>query len=257
MDPLSITAIVAFAIQVVDIGAKVISRSKGLRDRAGSVGNGDLHIIAKDLTSICDKLDSSLTPSYQSTNISPTDAAIQTLCKECKKLGEELLDGLKVLTGRNGQGTWKSFRLALSCVWHAGRIVDLETRIEKLKNELSLRLLDSLRDHVQEGYKEQARRSVTQDKKMKEKLDDHLKAIAKLQEQLVGHIERRLAEAFQGPPENSHGTSKEGTPKSIHQRFLQGLRFEEIGERRGRIPVAMQKTFEWIYQEPDPASKYA
>ncbi|RSL82872.1 hypothetical protein CEP51_004869, partial [Fusarium floridanum] len=192
-----------------------------------------------------------------STNISPTDAAIQTLCKECKKLGEELLDGLKVLTGRNGQGTWKSFRLALSCVWHAGRIVDLETRIEKLKNELSLRLLDSLRDHVQEGYKEQARRSVTQDKKMKEKLDDHLKAIAKLQEQLVGHIERRLAEAFQGPPENSHGTSKEGTPKSIHQRFLQGLRFEEIGERRGRIPVAMQKTFEWIYQEPDPASKYA
>lgn len=110
------------------------------------------------------------------------------------------------------------------------------------------------REQIQTQYKKQTDQSAVQERKIREQFLEHLRDTAKLQDQFVGQIEKRLVEAIQGPVVEPREISQppEKTRKSMHLRFLQGLRFEEIGERRGRIPVAFQRTFEWIYRDPDP-----
>lgn len=139
MEPLGVAA---FAIQIVDVGARVLSNAHEITSRGKTVDVEAITKITKDLEKACNNLEKSMGPTHHAPS---ADGAIANLGIECKTVATELLDALKQLSGVVGQSKWRSFRQAMLTVWRAERIQLLERRLDRFRQQLILRMLESLR----------------------------------------------------------------------------------------------------------------
>jgi hypothetical protein len=142
MDPLTALDVVGNVIQVIDFSAKVISRSAEIYDSGGLVGNSELKRVTVDLLSFSQNLEKSL---GTAPNASPSDAAEQALGKDCQRVASELLFALEKIKSKNKPGKWDSFRQALLTIWKKDQIEELEKRLDRIRQQLLLRLVSSLR----------------------------------------------------------------------------------------------------------------
>jgi hypothetical protein len=143
MDPIPATSVTAFAIQVVDFSAKVISKTVDLSRTGGLVDNDELDRVTSDLLGVSQKLEKSL--EGDKFENSENRIAVLSLGKECQDLASELLEALQKLKGTVNQQKWKNFRQALLAVWRTEKIEALERRLDRFRQQLILRLLESLR----------------------------------------------------------------------------------------------------------------
>lgn len=78
-------------------------------------------------------------------------SSLGILAKQCKDVANELLSAIQKLQGDDPRGhpekskKWKSFRHALKCVWKMDHIVKLQSRLERLRNEIMLQLVSETR----------------------------------------------------------------------------------------------------------------
>lgn len=123
MDSFSTLGLATDCLQFVDLGSRLFSKGRELYKSAdGSLtANKELEVITNDLTKVCETL---MRPENQSTLMGPSEfeAALMTLIKSCKELGDEFLRLLRNLKVR---GRCKK-RMTLS---EAVRIVCKEKKI--------------------------------------------------------------------------------------------------------------------------------
>jgi hypothetical protein len=71
---------------------------------------------------------------------------LNSLCKSCNAIAEELLAKLEELKVKKGERTkWTSFKKALRGVWSKDDIDRLEKRLSKLREEINLHVVINLR----------------------------------------------------------------------------------------------------------------
>ncbi len=131
----------AFAIQIVDFGAKILSKANEITRRGKTIDQKALTDITQDLEKACKNLGQSLGPAGHD----PDDNPIANLGIECQAVAAELLTALKKLSGVVGQSKWRSFRQAMLTIWRAEHIEVLERRLDGFRQQLILRMLESLR----------------------------------------------------------------------------------------------------------------
>jgi hypothetical protein len=134
-------SVAAFAIQIVDFGAKVLSKANEIAGKGRTVDVKAITDITEDIEKACGNLEKSIGSACHV----PGDDAIANLGAECRTVAAELLDALKKLTGVVGQSKWRSFRQAMLTVWRAEHIELLERRLDRFRRQLILRMLESLR----------------------------------------------------------------------------------------------------------------
>lgn len=138
MDPLTALGLVGTIAQLIDFGAKVVSRSTELyHSTSGALEqNADVEAATADLAKLKSQLDSS-------TNVPDND--LRELCDACGKVAAELLGALdKVRVSDRGR-KWQSLRKALKSMWTKDKIENLESRLATLRQELNLRINVGLR----------------------------------------------------------------------------------------------------------------
>lgn len=148
MDPLSALSIAAAVVQFVDFGSKLVSKGVQLYNSVDGVlvENADIERAMDRLSLLTGGLKTSLTPGPQS-SISESDRLLQTICKSCLDISDELrtqLEKLKV-PANTSHRKWKSFRKALKSVWSKESVDGLARKLESLKGELETHVLIGLR----------------------------------------------------------------------------------------------------------------
>jgi hypothetical protein len=138
MDPIAIVGLVGTVVQFVDFSIKVVSKSTELY-RSGTdalAENADIETTAQDLLKLNTRL-------KQSVAVGDTD--LQTLCKSCCDVGDELIAALsKVKVDGKGR-KWQSLRKALRSIWSKEEILQLKNRLESFRDELNLRITIGMR----------------------------------------------------------------------------------------------------------------
>lgn len=153
LDPLTALSLACNVVQFVDYGIKLVSEGAELY-KAGSIANHDeLELVINDLTRLTKDL--AATQSGWSTSatakraLSNDETALRGLAASCKEIGEELLtllDSLKVRkSGKVLEDGIQSFRIALRSARKKGQIQNVENRLKRIQEQLSIRILALLK----------------------------------------------------------------------------------------------------------------
>ena len=142
-DVVAAFGIAANVIQFLDFGSRLTAAfwSFYKASRAGKEIIPDLNNITKDLQTISSSLASS------PNNGSETDKSLNRLATECHGVAKELLALLATLgrTEISNRGRLDAIKTAFKHIWKEDEVVELRTRLEGFRSELSLHLLASLR----------------------------------------------------------------------------------------------------------------
>lgn len=139
MESLAVIGLIGNVVQFVDFSGKLISRSTELyHSLDGALAeNVDIETTTKHLTVLSKKL--------KDDAITVGDGALQKLSLACQKAAIDLLAALDKVKVKNRQQRWESIRKALRSVWSKEEIKELEQRLAKFKEELSLHIIVQLR----------------------------------------------------------------------------------------------------------------
>jgi hypothetical protein len=139
METLAIIGLVGNIIQFVDYSGKLISKSTELyRSSEGALAeNIDTETATNHLVLLNSKLQNAATTTG--------DSALESLCKSCGTVADQLLAALDKVKVKGKQDKWKSIRKALQSVWSKKEIEELERRLARLKEELNLHIVVGLR----------------------------------------------------------------------------------------------------------------
>jgi len=129
-------------VQFIDFGITLFHEGKEIYESSegSSAKRLELETITADLRDIVHELQPTIHP------VTKDDAALGRLAKDCEKLATDLLcllDKLKVKESQHPK--WASFKQALNSVLKEGAIRNLESRLEKCRDQLGKRLLYMLR----------------------------------------------------------------------------------------------------------------
>ena len=143
----SVVQLLTFAITLLDKGRQIYKAADG-----ATIENNELESTAKTLNDLLQIVvqDSAELPLLLQRGTKWKDQrkqaqiALQNICKECQQVVQELLGALNDLKSRK-KTKWKSFRLALACVWSESRIQSMARRLQAYRNALDTALLISIR----------------------------------------------------------------------------------------------------------------
>ena len=151
MDPISALGIAGNIVQFVDFGIRVVSKSCHIyRSADGRLSEDlDLEVVTSDLLVLQSRLQMPLQCSTANagteSQIIDDAQALQALCEACAKLSVNLLEKLNMAKAQGRYRKWKSLRQALKSVWSKEDVNNMRRNLEEFQNQLSLRILVSLR----------------------------------------------------------------------------------------------------------------
>jgi N-terminal domain on NACHT_NTPase and P-loop NTPases len=142
-DPFTAIGLASSIVQFIDFSFKIVSKASEIKQSADGVlsENFDLEIVTKDLVVINARLKDSLQPPKVAIVLIQEQRRIYDLRERCNEVAEELLNALDKLKAKGSQGRWKSLRQALKSVWDRDKIIDIQSRLTGLREELELRVL--------------------------------------------------------------------------------------------------------------------
>jgi hypothetical protein len=156
MDPLSALSIAASAVQFIQFGCSLVSKSKEIfRSNDGrTLEHNECERAVDRLLELTGKLE---TPPKETGDVtaalgipgSGATGAIKDICDNCIAIGRELRTGLEKLKLKEGAShrQWKSFRQALKSIFSKGDLDKLEARLLACRKELDSHLIANIR-HV-------------------------------------------------------------------------------------------------------------
>ncbi|KAF2470927.1 uncharacterized protein BDR25DRAFT_152265, partial [Lindgomyces ingoldianus] len=250
MDPISGAGLAANIIQFIDFGYKVVVQAKDIRDSAsgGSKENNEIETVTEDLKNITESLDQHLKreAAHQS---KPTDeSALQDLGRDCQSVAEELLAALKKLKTTGKSNRWDCVRRALLCVWNKEKIVQLEHRLDRFRQQLTIRLLASARDALTKVYQQQSA-SVNAHNLFLEAFLRRVRDNEQWRDLIDTIRNSTLPPSVEGSQEAADKIDIFISIETFRKEILSSLHFHEIWDRHNRIAERHQKTFEWIYED--------
>ena len=140
MDPVAAIGLAGNIVQFVDFSWKLLSETRDLYDSSTGVSadNDVLESISSDLINLNDALTAPSTAGA-------IPNRLRHLASQCKGAAEELLEVLDKIKVKGSHRKWKSFMQALRSVWKKEQIENLFKRMERLRNEMQIRLQLMLR----------------------------------------------------------------------------------------------------------------
>jgi hypothetical protein len=142
MDPFSALSAAASVVQFLDYGIRVMSKSRELYTAVDGALSANVEI--EEASARLQGLSRAL--SLQG-SLDETDAALDTICKECIVVSKDFISALEKLKVPDGEKhkKWQSFRLALKSVLGKEKIDEMADRLAKLRSELDTHVLVSVR----------------------------------------------------------------------------------------------------------------
>ncbi|KAF2656648.1 hypothetical protein K491DRAFT_370353 [Lophiostoma macrostomum CBS 122681] len=246
MDPLSILAVATSVVQFLDFAggllgetAKIYKSAEGFSDE-----RADLHRVTKELI----RLKGSLECPIQAKAASVHEDDLQSLCAECNRAAQELIQTLESIRDR-GSSRWRSCLSALKSVWNENQIESLRKRLDAYRQQMGLSILVILREDICSSQSD-----------VNEQLKDIFKAILDINTgntSWQNRMSRKIHELQQSTlrdPANYLSTGRvEGVNTQAFARSLLSLlKYANMDDRHHRIATAHSKTFEWIYSPENP-----
>ena len=138
MDPVSVLGVAASVFQLVDFGARLISKSTELYkgSRRVLIEQQELRNVSNRLLQLSDGLGSSL-QSISSRTLSSEEKAIQQISLECKAIAKEFTSALDSLLKPSEKKVWKSCRQAFKAMWNMDGLEAMQRRLSQNVNNLS------------------------------------------------------------------------------------------------------------------------
>lgn len=152
LEALTALSLAGTIVQFVDFSGKLLAKGHEIYDSGdgASIGNSDIEAAAKNLRDLTGRLDASAVSRRGDAGSIDTsivsEVALTQLTTKCSAVAGELLevlDRLKVQGGSNRR--WKSFRQALDGSLKQGRVDEINSRLQALRQELSFNVLVSFR----------------------------------------------------------------------------------------------------------------
>lgn len=144
MDPLAATSTAAAILQLAEFTGKVLSRSQELYKSA----KGALveHEELSSVTKMFDKLLTELRVGRDRQNNASKRLELHVVVDEAQVVTNELLELLRQLASVPGTSQrWKSIRQAVKTVWQEDKLRNLEKRVDRYREQVSLALMYDLR----------------------------------------------------------------------------------------------------------------
>jgi hypothetical protein len=147
MDPITALGIAGSIVQFVDFGIKVVSKGNKIYHSGDgtTAENHDLETVVTDLILIQTRLRQSLIPLDAAGLLNEDDQALVHLSATSNEVASALLERLKKVKAQGRFRRWKSFRQALKSISSKEDIDELASRLQKLRDQLELRILIGLR----------------------------------------------------------------------------------------------------------------
>ena len=148
MDPLSALSVAASAVQFVDFGCKLFSKSKEIYNSADGtpIGQQQAGNASKRLVELTDYLKKSLRVD-QNRQSTPEDKALDAICNGCIEISNKLLATFEKLQVQNGTKyrRWASYQKAFISISSKREVDAMVSRLQSYKEELDTHVLVSLR----------------------------------------------------------------------------------------------------------------
>jgi hypothetical protein len=141
LDPWTALGLASNIIQFIDFVWNLVSESKDIyRSTAGMLAeNVELEVIANDLSQLSAQFQN---PSGGRVRVPPDEEGLRNLALRCSVLAEELLGTIQRLKVEKGpHRKWKSFRQALLSMSKKDKILELRTRLDWLRNEMTIQIV--------------------------------------------------------------------------------------------------------------------
>jgi N-terminal domain on NACHT_NTPase and P-loop NTPases len=148
MDPVSALGVAASVVQFIDFTETLFSGTYQIyKSATGQTKfNFDLMTITTSLNTLNKDLRSSLhLATLDGKPLSKVEAEIDTICRGCSKVADQLLLALETLKAQEEHNFWDSFRKALQTVWYKKEVEALVKQLETFRMQISLHINVALR----------------------------------------------------------------------------------------------------------------
>lgn len=140
MDPFNALSIAASVVQFVDFTSKILSTTYELYKSAdgASLENAERETVTKDLQALNKRLTNR---SSRRGSLAKEEYALETICRGCNVIADELLEKLERIRIKGKHTKWKSLRQALKSIWSESAIDEVSRRLARYRQELDTQLL--------------------------------------------------------------------------------------------------------------------
>ncbi|KAE9370087.1 hypothetical protein N431DRAFT_411184 [Stipitochalara longipes BDJ] len=257
-------SLAANIVQFIDFGGKVLSGSLKLHKNGWLSETNDTKIITKSLQQSIEMLNQPLkqSDSTSEVKISQTEADLRNLATHCIEIANELIRAITKVELQGKRGKWDSFQAALKHVLAEEKIEKIRQRLDNFRQEIIVHILACFRTETNNALKQQDLVLNTIQGRTESIGETFLKFVEQSNKWQEGYIEdcrrwkREIIDAI-----HSSGSSEEQRPKAIgvlegdiQKKLLALLEFEEMEDRHERIAEAFEKTFQWIFMDPNSKS---
>jgi hypothetical protein len=146
LDPLSALSVAASVIQFLDFGCKIVGTSLDIHKSKGGATEHNLETaaIAADLQSLSNKLKDA--SDINSDGWSESEKKMQDMAIRCHETAKLLCSTLRKLqkNEKSRFKSWDTLRVAIKSVHKRGEIEALQRRLDSMRSQLTIHLLNIL-----------------------------------------------------------------------------------------------------------------
>lgn len=284
MDPVTCLGVASAVVQFVDFTFEILSGAQQLYEDGQLKVHEQTSKVVKDFSNLGKEMGLSLRSAKAARSLTKNEAELETICKDCSKLADEMATKLKKFQLTDKRNVWKSVGAVVKSIWSKKELDVMEKKLSQYRDMMDSRLLGSLSERVEQVLIYQYGQTKAINEHTREivasaLLDVHASLTRDLQEQtkiLNSLIDRSMnskgdkaALETDTDVRNQKVLQGDGlkedtrTDKDIYddiqqqearlhqwvtQAVIDSLRFDTITERYEGIAEAHKHTFDWIFQ---------
>ncbi|PGH17864.1 hypothetical protein AJ80_04687 [Polytolypa hystricis UAMH7299] len=232
-------------IQFIDFGLKLFHDGREIYGSAhgNTAEYFELKEVAQDLATFTNQLHSN---NVKFTSSVPAEKSLQGLARKCEELAIELVNLLQELQVKPGRSRkWSSFKQALKRVQKEKEIQNLEDRLRRFREEISVRLLDILNNKQSSALRALSNLS-DQNRRLNANTTQRLDEIKLLVLQQANNAKANQSAELRGLGNDIRALIEEKNRVESQQRVLRSLHFETIRET---FKSAHKDTFQWVFKD--------
>lgn len=247
MDPFSAIGLASNIISFLDIGYKLLSKSKDIyKSTTGTTAlNNELLSETRQLQGVTEGLQMP-----RLVGLSDQELALKQLAAECSTVSSDLARLINDLKARNPNSKRESLRAAFRDWKKKDKKDDLKLRLDRCRDQLNLQIVTLMRAESLDRLN----KIVVYGQASSTELQLLVKNVESLQ--ASRNVSSCLSPEALGQIRSILGLTEEAVLKIRQARVLNGLRFELMNERYEEIVDAHEKTFRWILNdEPEEGNR--
>ncbi|KAL9108602.1 MAG: hypothetical protein Q9227_006688 [Pyrenula ochraceoflavens] len=287
LDALAALSLATAAVQFLEFGIKIISKSKEIYESADGLSADQVEqaAVSTRLLDLTKELLQAQHASAKAKKLSKAEESLRSIVGECATLADDFqgtLESVKI-TGRHRR--WKSFRQALKSVWTKDGLEKRVRRLDRLRQEVILQLLVCVSQfpHSNRPYSKSQSEALIQSnevvnavgrailleiQRQNQSFRDEIKLLASQMRQQSRHdVKSRLGQTdawkqstdefllqhqqiiagFLNHLSNDRDVEK---LRNFQRKVLSSLHFEKIDDRENMIVDKLRTTLEWIFESP-------